>query len=97
MFLLINQYLVDEAGLAEVHPAHTRVVRRAVPQRPGRDGGSSATVGRWCGHDRRRDPSRRPRPFAAGDPYTGAGVVNYTVIEFNLARCFPDRLPEIKG
>ena len=35
--------------------------------------------------------------FAAGDPYTSAGVASYTVIEFNLARCFPDRLPEITG
>ena len=35
--------------------------------------------------------------FAASDPYTIEGVAGYTVIEFNLARCFPDRLPEIKG
>ena len=35
--------------------------------------------------------------FAAGDPYTAAGVAKYTVIEFNLARCFPDRLPAVTG
>ena len=96
MFLLINDYLVDDAQVMEVRPAHGawfseeaasgRVVLagRKVPPRGGVMLLDVAT-------------QAEAEAFAASDPYTIAGVAAYTVVEFNLARCFPDRLPEIRG
>ena len=96
MFLLINQYLVDEAGLAEAHPAHREWFAEQCQHGPVVMAGRQLpSVGGVVMID--VATRAEAEAFAAGDPYTGAGVVNYTVIEFNLARCFPDRLPEIKG
>jgi uncharacterized protein YciI len=96
MFLLINKYLVDQDQLAEVHPAHsawfaeqcrTGPVVMAGRQIPSVGGVVMVDVASRA----------EAEAFAAGDPYTTAGLASYTAIEFNLARCFPDRLPEIKG
>jgi uncharacterized protein YciI len=96
MFLLINQYLVDQDQLEETHPAHsawfTEQCRTGPVVMAGRQVPSVGGVVMV-------DVATRAEAeaFAAGDPYTAAGVASYTVIEFNLARCFPDRLPEVKG
>ena len=96
MFLLINKYLVDEAGLAEVHPAHGAWFAEQCERGPVVMAGRQVpSVGGVVMID--VATRAEAEAFAAGDPYTGAGVASYDVIEFNLARCFPDRLPEVKG
>jgi uncharacterized protein YciI len=95
MFLLLNDYIADDAAIEKVHPEHGAwfadqlqrgkvvIAGRRVPP----DGGvvilNVAT----------RDEAES---FAAADPYTIAGVAKYTVVEFNLARSYPDRLPEVR-
>ena len=96
MFLLINEYLVDHDKLEEVHPAHGAWFAEQCK------GGPVVMAGRQVpavGGVVMIDVATRAEAeaFAAGDPYTAAGVAKYTVIEFNLARCFPDRLPAVTG
>ena len=96
MFLLINQYLVDEAQLAEVHPAHGAWFAEQCAHGPVVMAGRQVpSVGGVVMID--VATRAEAEAFAAGDPYTSAGVARYTVTEFNLARCFPHRLPEITG
>jgi uncharacterized protein YciI len=96
MFLLINKYLVDEAGLADAHPAHGAWFAEQCKNGPVVMAGRQVPS---IGGVVMIDVATRAEAeaFAAGDPYTSAGVAGYEVIEFNLARCFPDRLREIIG
>jgi uncharacterized protein YciI len=96
MFLLINEYLVDQGKLDEVHPAHSAWFAEQCTAGPVVMAGRQVpSVGGVVMVD--VATRAEAEAFAAGDPYTAAGVAKYTVIEFNLARCFPDRLPEVKG
>ena len=95
MFLLLNDYLADDAQIMAVRPAHGAWFAEQAAQ------GRVVLAGRKVpafGGVMLLDVATRAEAdaFAASDPYTIAGVAGYTVIEFNLARCFPDRLPEIK-
>ena len=94
MFLLINEYLVDQAQLEEFHPAHGAWFAEQCKAGPVVMAGRQVPS---VGGVVMVDVATRAEAegFAAGDPYTVAGVAKYTVIEFNLARCFPDRLPEV--
>ena len=96
MFLLINEYLVEQDKLEEVHPAHGAWFAERCKD------GTVVMAGRQVplvGGVVMIDVATRAEAeaFAAGDPYTTAGLAKYTVIEFNLARCFPDRLPTVTG
>ena len=96
MFLLINKYLVDQDKLEEVHPAHGAWFAEQCRHGPVVMAGRQVpSVGGVVLID--VATRAEAEAFAAGDPYTTAGVASYTVTEFNLARCFPDRLPEITG
>ena len=96
MFLLINDYLADEAQIMEVRPAHGAwFVEQAEHGRVVLAGRKVPPVGGVMLLD--VATRAEAEAFAASDPYTIAGVAKYTVVEFNLARCFPDRLPEIRG
>jgi uncharacterized protein YciI len=96
MFLLINKYLVDQEDLEVVHPAHGAWLADQCRSGPVVMAGRQVpSVGGVVMID--VATRAEAEAFAASDPYTGAGVARYTVIEFNLARCFPDRLPEVTG
>jgi uncharacterized protein YciI len=96
MFLLINEYLVEQDKLEEVHPAHGAWFAERCKDGPVVMAGRQVPL---VGGVVMIDVATRAEAeaFAAGDPYTTAGLAKYTVIEFNLARCFPDRLPTVTG
>ena len=96
MFLLINEYLVEQDKLEEVHPAHGAWFTERCKDGPVVMAGRQVPL---VGGVVMIDVATRAEAeaFAAGDPYTTAGLAKYTVIEFNLARCFPDRLPTVTG
>ena len=96
MFLLINEYLVEQDKLEEVHPAHGAWFAELCKDGPVVMAGRQVPL---VGGVVMIDVATRAEAeaFAAGDPYTTAGLAKYTVIEFNLARCYPDRLPTVAG
>jgi uncharacterized protein YciI len=96
MFLLLNDYIADPSEIEKVHPEHGAWFADQIAR------GKVVVAGRRVPPDGGviildADSRAEAEAFAAGDPYTVAGVAKYTVVEFNLARSFPDRLPEVRG
>jgi uncharacterized protein YciI len=96
MFLLLNDYVADDAEIEKVHPEHGAWFADQIQR------GKVVIAGRRVPADGgvvilNVETRAEAEAFAAGDPYTIAGVAKYTVVEFNLARSYPDRLPEVKG
>ena len=96
MFLLLNDYIADDDEIEKVHPEHGAWFAAQIER------GKVVVAGRRVPPDGgvillNVDTRAEAEDFAANDPYTVAGVAKYTVVEFNLARSFPDRLPEVRG
>ena len=96
MFLLLNDYIADDAAIEKVHPEHGAWFAEQIQR------GNVVIAGRRIPPDGgvvilNVATRAEAEAFAAADPYTAAGVAKYTVVEFNLARSFPDRLPEVRG
>jgi uncharacterized protein YciI len=96
MFLLLNDYIADAAEIEKVHAEHGAWFADQITR------GKVVIAGRRVPPDGgvvllNVDTRAEAEAFAAGDPYTIAGVAKYTVFEFNLARSYPDRLPEVRG
>ena len=94
MFLLLNEYAVDETTLATAHPAHVAWFVEQV------DAGRVVMAGRQVPpvggviilHVATRAEAES---FAANDPYALAGYATYRVIEFHAGVTRPELLAPV--